>query len=112
MYGLIVIFPPLFSTIIGSLPSIPSSRRIATGMLIEPWLVIFLYAVLMCCSFLGIYLWVYRYVDGGELHANDEVAMLDLLETYGFDFPYVPPSKPTKAEQKRIQIMTGGNENA
>ena len=59
-----------------------------------------------------ILLWVYRYVDGGELHANDEVAMLDLLETYGFDFPYVPPSKPTKVEQKRIQIMTGGNENA
>ena len=51
-------------------------------------------------------------LDGGELHANDEVAMLDLLGTYGFDFPYVPPSKPTKAEQKRIQIMTGGNENA
>lgn len=38
-------------------------------------------------------------------NANNEVLMIDMLEKYGWDFPYVPPSSPSKAERLKIQEM-------
>lgn len=38
-------------------------------------------------------------------NTNNEVVMIDMLEKYGWDFPYIPPSSPTKAESKRINKM-------
>ena len=38
-------------------------------------------------------------------NANDEVLMIDMMEKYGWDFPYIPPSAPTKAEAERIKRM-------
>lgn len=40
-------------------------------------------------------------------NANNEVLMIDMLEKYGWDFPYIPPSAPTKAEIDRIKKMEG-----
>ena len=38
-------------------------------------------------------------------NANNEVVMIDMLEKYGWDFQYIPPSEPTKAEIARINAM-------
>ena len=38
-------------------------------------------------------------------NANNEVLMIDMLEKYGWDFPYIAPSAPSKAEIKRIREM-------
>lgn len=40
-------------------------------------------------------------------NVNNEVAMIDMMEKYGWDFPYVPPSDMSKAERIRVQKMKG-----
>ena len=38
-------------------------------------------------------------------NANNEIVMINMLEKYGWDFDYVSPSSPTKAEIARIEQM-------
>ena len=38
-------------------------------------------------------------------NANNEVLMIDMMEKYGWDFPYISPSEPSKVETERIQRM-------
>lgn len=40
-------------------------------------------------------------------NGNNEILMIDMLDKYGWDFPYIPPSSPTKAEAERINRMFG-----
>lgn len=37
--------------------------------------------------------------------ANNEIIMIDMLEKYGWDFDYIPPSSPSKEETERIEKM-------
>ena len=35
-------------------------------------------------------------------NSNNEIIMIDMLEKYGWDFPYIPPSDMSKAEAERV----------
>ena len=40
--------------------------------------------------------------------------MIDMLERYGFDFDYIPPSDMSRAEKERVEQLSqkGGPANA
>lgn len=58
--------------------------------------------------------WVEIFVNGADVRQGNEVIMLDMLERYGFDFDYIPPSSMSRAEQKRYKelLENGGLRNA
>lgn len=69
--------------------------------------------------------WTELFVNGADATKGNEVLMVDMLDRYGFDFPYIPPSDMGRKENARIEklyadrglpmgspIMDGGSENA
>lgn len=58
--------------------------------------------------------WVEVFVNEADTRKGNEVIMIDMLERYGFDFDYIPPSDMTKAEKERVEelLQKGGTGNA
>lgn len=49
--------------------------------------------------------WVEIFVNEADPKQGNEIIMIDMLEKYGFDFDYVPSSKPSRAEAKRVNEL-------
>ena len=49
--------------------------------------------------------WVEIFVNEADTKQGNEVIMIDMLDKYGFDFDYVPPSDPSRAEEKRVNEL-------
>ena len=45
------------------------------------------------------------FVDGADRKTGAEVLMIDMLDEYGFDFPYIPPSDMSAAEKARVEKL-------
>ena len=58
--------------------------------------------------------WVEVFVNDADTRKGNEVIMIDMLERYGFDFDYIPPSDMSRAEKERIKQLfdKGGTGNA
>lgn len=57
--------------------------------------------------------WVEIFVNEADPKQGNEVIMIDMLDRYGFDFEYIPPSSMTRAEKKRVDELLGkGGANA
>ena len=58
--------------------------------------------------------WVEVFVNGADTKKGNEVIMLDMLDRYGFDFDYIPPSDMSRAEKERYEQLCreGGAGNA
>lgn len=56
--------------------------------------------------------WVEIFVNDADIRQGNEILMIDMLEKYGFDFTYVPPSSMTRAEKARVDAMKGGAHHA
>ena len=52
--------------------------------------------------------WVWKFVDGGD-PGNTEINGVKMLDLYGWDFNYVPPSEPSKAVAAFITAREAGN---
>lgn len=49
--------------------------------------------------------WVAIFVDEADISKGNEVIMIDMLDRYGFDFDYIPPSKMSNAEKERYEQL-------
>lgn len=49
--------------------------------------------------------WVEVFVNDADIKKGNEVIMIDMLDKYGFDFDYIPPSDMTKAEKERVEML-------
>jgi len=49
--------------------------------------------------------WVEVFVNKVDTRRGNEVIMIDMLERYGFDFDYVPPSNMSRAEKERVEEL-------
>jgi hypothetical protein len=49
--------------------------------------------------------WVEVFVNEADPKQGNEVIMIDMLDKYGFDFDYVPPSDMSRAEEKRVNEL-------
>ncbi|HUM84098.1 MAG TPA: hypothetical protein PLN48_10025 [Lachnospiraceae bacterium] len=49
--------------------------------------------------------WVEVFVNDADVRAGNEVIMIDFLDRYGFDFPYIPPSDMSKGEKARVEEL-------
>lgn len=58
--------------------------------------------------------WVEVFVNVADMRKGNEVIMIDMLERYGFDFDYIPPSDMSRAEKERVEQLyqKGGPANA
>ena len=58
--------------------------------------------------------WVEVFVNEADTRKGNEVIMIDMLEHYGFDFDYIPPSDMNRAEKERVEQLyqKGGSVNA
>ena len=58
--------------------------------------------------------WVEVFVNVADTRKGNEVIMIDMLERYGFDFDYIPPSDMSRAEKERVEQLyqKGGPANA
>ena len=58
--------------------------------------------------------WVEVFVSEADPRKGNEVIMIDMLERYGFDFDYIPPSDMSRAEKERVEqlIQKGEQRNA
>ena len=58
--------------------------------------------------------WVEVFVNEADTRKGNEVIMIDMLERYGFDFDYIPPSNMSRAEKERVEQLyqKGGPANA
>ena len=58
--------------------------------------------------------WVEVFVNEADTRKCNEVIMIDMLERYGFDFDYIPPSDMSRAEKERVEqlLQKGGPGNA
>ena len=58
--------------------------------------------------------WVEVFVNEADTRKGNEVIMIDMLERYGFDFDYIPPSDMSRAEKERVEQLyqKGGPANA
>ena len=58
--------------------------------------------------------WVEVFVNEADTRKGNEVIMIDMLERYGFDFDYIPPSDMSRAEKVRVKQLyqKGGPANA
>ena len=58
--------------------------------------------------------WVEVFVNEADIRKGNEVIMIDMLERYGFDFDYIPPSNMSRAEKERVKQLyqKGGPANA
>lgn len=52
--------------------------------------------------------WVEVFVNGADTRKGNEIIMIDMLERYGFDFDYVPPSEMSRAEKERVEKFLQG----
>ena len=58
--------------------------------------------------------WVEVFVNEADTRKGNEVILIDMLERYGFDFDYIPPSDMSRAEKERVEQLyqKGGPANA
>ena len=58
--------------------------------------------------------WVEIFVNEADIRKGNEVIMIDMLERYGFDFDYIPPSDMSRAEKERVEqlLQKGEQRNA
>ena len=58
--------------------------------------------------------WVEIFVNEADIRKGNEVIMIDMLERYGFDFDYIPPSDMSRAEKERVEqfLRKGGLKHA
>lgn len=56
--------------------------------------------------------WVEVFVNDANPKQGNEVIMIDMLDKYGFDFDYVPPSDMSRAEEKRVNELFSKEEDA
>lgn len=49
--------------------------------------------------------WVEIFVNNVDVAQGNEVLMIDMLDRYGFDFPYIPPSDMTRKEKARVERL-------
>ncbi len=56
--------------------------------------------------------WVEIFVNEADTRKGNEVIMINMLERYGFDFDYIPPSDMSRAERERYEelMQKGGPE--
>ena len=54
--------------------------------------------------------WVEVFVNEADTRKGNEVIMVDMLDRYGFDFDYIPPSDMSRAEKERYEqlLQKGG----
>lgn len=58
--------------------------------------------------------WVEVFVNGADTRQGNEVILIDMLDRYGFDFDYIPPSDMSRAEKERYEQLCkeGGPQHA
>lgn len=56
--------------------------------------------------------WVEICVNDANPKQGNEVIMIDMLDKYGFDFDYVPPSDSSRAEAKRVSELFSKEANS
>lgn len=57
--------------------------------------------------------WVEIFVNEADPKQGNEVIMIDMLDRYGFDFEYIPPSNMSRAEKERVDaLLTKGGADA
>ena len=58
--------------------------------------------------------WGEVFVNVADTRKGNEVILIDMLERYGFDFDYIPPSDMSRAEKERVEQLyqKGGPANA
>jgi len=49
--------------------------------------------------------WVEVFVNGADTGKGNELIMIDMLERYGFDFEYIPPSDMSRIEKERVELL-------
>lgn len=49
--------------------------------------------------------WVEVFVNEADTRKGNEVIMIDMLDRYGFDFDYIPPSDMSRAEKERVEQL-------
>jgi hypothetical protein len=53
------------------------------------------------------------FVNDADPRQGNEVIMIDMLDRYGFDFEYIPPSNMSRAEKERVDaLLTKGGADA
>lgn len=43
--------------------------------------------------------WIWRFVDG-DVHKSNEINAVKMMDKYGWEFSYIPPSEPSKDEAR------------
>ena len=58
--------------------------------------------------------WIEIFVNGADTRQGNEVILMNMLDRYGFDFEYIPPSKMSRAEKERYELLCkeGGPKHA